>query len=485
MSSLTEARPLKLPRAKWLSIAAAIAAVTLSLLACSTVQVSRARAERRYLGDTLYVQRSGTGPPVVLLAGLMGSTRYWKSAHFETVAGQHSLLFIDALGFGRSPWPDGDYTLEEHLSALRRTLVREGAASHVTFVAHSFGTILATNYVARYPDEVDHLYLLGAPVFRDATEARQRMAGMSFVARLFSRSRWLAWGACMLQDALQPLARRLAPVIGRDVPAEVAGDATLHFWSSLDGTVRNVILSKPIEQPLADVGGKVTFVHGQRDRVTPLSRIREVAQRFGAGLIVVSGGHGDYVGSGTNAVIQRLATPRALQLGISSDLTPAVNRGRSREFGVRPLNFIGVTTLLFATATMAGTDHIFMSYEEARQALIKGSIADVQKAAKHIAVSAHSADQHKISEKAAALEKAKDLKAARLAFATLSDEVIKYRETRCCERPAVTYCSMEKKSWLQPAGEIGNPYVEASMRKCGEIKSPAKQTSSQGRGHVH
>ncbi len=292
-------------RWKWF-VTAPIAVVTLSLIACSSGQLRRARAERHHLGDVLYVERAGNGPPVVLLAGLMGSTRYWKSAHFETVASQHKVLVIDALGFGRSAWPDGDYTLEDHVSALRRTLVREGATSHVTFVAHSFGTIVAANYAAQYPDEVDHLYLLGTPMFRNAKEARKQMAGMSFVARLFSRSRWIAWGACMVQDALNPLARRLAPLIGRGIPPEVAEDSTLHFWGSLDGTVRNVILSKPIEVPLALLGTRVTFVHGQLDRVTPLSRIQEVAQRIGAGLIVVPGGHGDYVASGTNAVIRRL-----------------------------------------------------------------------------------------------------------------------------------------------------------------------------------
>ena len=248
---------------------------------------------------------------MVLLAGLMGSTRYWKSAHFETVGSKHKVLGIDALGFGRSPWPDVEYTLEDHVSALRRTLVREGATSHVTFVAHSFGTIVAANYAARYPDEVDHLYLLGTAMFRDAREARRQMAGMSFVARLFSRSRWIAWGACMIQDALNPLARRSAPLIARGIPPEVAEDSTLHFWGSLDGTVRNVILSKPIEEPLALLGTKVTFVHGQLDRVTPLSRIQEVAQRIGAGLIVVPGGHGDYLPSGTNEVIRRLDSPKS------------------------------------------------------------------------------------------------------------------------------------------------------------------------------
>ena len=90
MSRLTQWRPPKVSPAKRL-LAAAVAAVTLPLLACSTVQLSRARAQRQYLGDTLFVERSGSGPPVVLLAGLMGSTRYWQSAHFETGAGQHSL----------------------------------------------------------------------------------------------------------------------------------------------------------------------------------------------------------------------------------------------------------------------------------------------------------------------------------------------------------------------------------------------------------
>ncbi len=125
---------------------------------------------------------------------------------------------------------------------------------------------------------------------------------------------------------------------------------------------------------------------------------------------------------------------------------------------------------LIAPVTLAGgPDRIFTSYEQGRQALIKGSISDIQKSAKQISVAADDAGQPSIAEKAATLGKAGDLKAARQAFASLSDEVIKYRETRRSDRPVVAYCSMEKKSWLQPAGTIGNPYVGESMRSCGEI----------------
>jgi len=119
---------------------------------------------------------------------------------------------------------------------------------------------------------------------------------------------------------------------------------------------------------------------------------------------------------------------------------------------------------------MAGTNPIFANYEGARQALLKASVTDVRKAAKQVTAAAHGANQHAIAEKAVALEKSSDLASARKAFAALSDDIIKYRSTVSGDKPVVAYCSMEKKSWLQPRGTIGNPYVAASMSTCGEIR---------------
>ena len=123
-----------------------------------------------------------------------------------------------------------------------------------------------------------------------------------------------------------------------------------------------------------------------------------------------------------------------------------------------------------APAKAQQSDRVFVAYEEARQALLKGSLGDLRNAARRIGAAAHEAEQHKLMELAGDLEDAADLKAARTAFAVLSDEAIKYRETRCCEKPVIAYCSMERKSWLQPAGEIGNPYVGDAMRNCGELR---------------
>jgi hypothetical protein len=71
------------------------------------------------------------------------------------------------------------------------------------------------------------------------------------------------------------------------------------------------------------------------------------------------------------------------------------------------------------------------------------------------------------------VRKSRDMESARHAFVALSDAMIAYR-TSGNERPKpeVVYCAMAKHSWLQPKGDISNPYyADPAMRGCGEVKS--------------
>jgi hypothetical protein len=131
-----------------------------------------------------------------------------------------------------------------------------------------------------------------------------------------------------------------------------------------------------------------------------------------------------------------------------------------------------VTAALFVSAVtaFAGQTGIYSSYENVRQALLKTSVADVQSTAKKLAAVARSEKQEAIARRADALATASDVAAARKQFASVSDEMIKFRAADRGERPSVAYCPMEKKSWLQPKGDITNPYVGDAMRSCGELK---------------
>jgi hypothetical protein len=71
---------------------------------------------------------------------------------------------------------------------------------------------------------------------------------------------------------------------------------------------------------------------------------------------------------------------------------------------------------------------------------------------------------------ARSLAAAASLEAARDAFYELSVPLVRWQEGVAeGRRPFVAYCSMYKRSWLQPDEEIGNPY--GGMPRCGTIVS--------------
>ena len=123
---------------------------------------------------------------------------------------------------------------------------------------------------------------------------------------------------------------------------------------------------------------------------------------------------------------------------------------------------------LAAMPVMANTT-LFSKYEAVRQGLLKENVASVQTAAKALAAAAKTQKNAAVADTAEAVAIAKDLKAARFAFGALSDQMIKVRNAASGQRPAIGFCPMVNKSWLQARGEIGNPYDKA-MEKCGILK---------------
>ncbi|HUP61941.1 MAG TPA: DUF3347 domain-containing protein [Thermoanaerobaculia bacterium] len=132
------------------------------------------------------------------------------------------------------------------------------------------------------------------------------------------------------------------------------------------------------------------------------------------------------------------------------------------------LRFLAVLALV-ATPLLASST-LFTNYEAVRQGLLKGSLKDAQTSAKSLAAEATKAKNADVAKAADAVAKSADLDKAREAFGPLSDELIKLRNASQGERPAVAYCPMVKKSWLQSKSDkIGNPY-DAAMKECGMFK---------------
>ncbi|MEM6793150.1 MAG: hypothetical protein AAF725_04175 [Acidobacteriota bacterium] len=75
-----------------------------------------------------------------------------------------------------------------------------------------------------------------------------------------------------------------------------------------------------------------------------------------------------------------------------------------------------------------------------------------------------------LSAAAADLAAASSLEEARDAFYGISKPLVRWRKAADpqAQGPEVYYCSMTRRSWLQPAGEVANPYHGSSMLRCGE-----------------
>ena len=78
-----------------------------------------------------------------------------------------------------------------------------------------------------------------------------------------------------------------------------------------------------------------------------------------------------------------------------------------------------------------------------------------------------------IATAAADVEKAPDLKAAREAFAQLSEAVVAAAKNDGWTDVSglkLAYCPMVKRSWLQSQDTLQNPYLGKTMLNCGEFR---------------
>ena len=140
--------------------------------------------------------------------------------------------------------------------------------------------------------------------------------------------------------------------------------------------------------------------------------------------------------------------------------------------------------LLFVGSVLAGSpstsvDQLLGRYYLIQKSLVADSVTGVSQSAAEIAkISRQAAATGSvgkiqllaISEVAAKLNTA-DLKIARKEFGDLSERVIIYLKASGAIRnpPYQFYCSMAKKSWLQPDKQTRNPYYGGSMLTCGEL----------------
>lgn len=238
----------------------------------------------------LYARTLGSGPPVVLLHGLIGSSRYWHES-YDQLAAAHHLVVPDLLGFGRSPKPAGGYTPDDHVDALVVLLDEVRAAGPAVIGAHSAGSIVALRLAFRFPERVRSVVAFGPPLYPDAATARAHLAAMGPMAKLFALPGPIAAAACGWVCAHRPLAARLAVLTHPNFPAQIAADSVAHTWASYTGTLTDVVLAAEASSWLPGVAAAVTVVAGDQDKVVDHRHLERLTASSGSRYLAWAGDH--------------------------------------------------------------------------------------------------------------------------------------------------------------------------------------------------
>src|SRR2546427_13193412 len=72
-------------------------------------------------GHRVIYRIAGSGPPVVLIHGMVNSSRPWESVALR-LAGAYTVIAPDLIGHRDSATPRGDYTLGSHPARIRDLL---------------------------------------------------------------------------------------------------------------------------------------------------------------------------------------------------------------------------------------------------------------------------------------------------------------------------------------------------------------------------
>jgi len=113
-------------------------------------------------GADIYVRWGGTGAVVLLLHGYAENSDSWAPLAADLMK-DHTVVVPDLRGIGRSSKPAGGYDKKTEAKDIRAVVTALGF-DRTFVVAHDIGNMVAYAYAAMYPDKVERLVVMDAPI---------------------------------------------------------------------------------------------------------------------------------------------------------------------------------------------------------------------------------------------------------------------------------------------------------------------------------
>ena len=127
---------------------------------------------------------AGDGPPVVLIHGMLNSSRHWEAVAMR-LAREYTVVAPDLIGHGDSATPRGDYSLGAHAASIRDLLTAIGI-DRASIVGHSLGGGVAMQFFYQFPQRTERLALISSGGLGEEVSPLLRSAALPGAAALLS-----------------------------------------------------------------------------------------------------------------------------------------------------------------------------------------------------------------------------------------------------------------------------------------------------------
>ena len=230
-------------------------------------------------GHRVIYRTAGQGPPVVLIHGMINSSRHWEAVALR-LADRHTVIAPDLIGHGDSATPRGDYSLGAHAAAIRDLLAVIGV-ERATIVGHSLGGGVAMQFFYQFPQRTERLVLVSSGGLGREVSTLLRGAalpGASGLLRAAAHPRVLS----ALSDAGDAMRRRgigkgaYLQAVARALRPLEEGEGREAFLQTLRSVIDRHGQRVSARDRLYLLGRMPTLiVWGERDRTIPIDHGRE------------------------------------------------------------------------------------------------------------------------------------------------------------------------------------------------------------------
>lgn len=231
-----------------------------------------------HAGVRLAYDRTGSGPPVLLVHGWTANRTYWKR-QVQALRDRCTVIAADLRGHGESSHPPKGYTIGALVADLEQ-LVRALRVPKIAVVGWSMGGMVAIELARRLGERVSALGLVSTSAggFLDAKKPAIDPEG-------------IAKTRAGLAEDPRAFLRGLAPHLFKAGPA-----SPLVPWAAgeMQKTAAHVatacyeaLLAFDARPHLASLRVKTAVLHGEHDRLIPLAAARTLAKGIAGAELVV------------------------------------------------------------------------------------------------------------------------------------------------------------------------------------------------------